>query len=161
MGAVSAGLLSCKFSNDALLFLLVHPGGPYFKNKDHGFWSIPKGLVDSNEDLLEAAIREFQEETGLKPEAPFNSLGEIKQKGGKRVHAWSFKLPKKYHSWDPKSDINSNTFELEWPPRSGNYQSFPEVDRAHWFSPEQAKKKIMAAQVPFLEKAIKSFNFKG
>ena len=154
MGAVSAGLLAYKEAGDALVFLLVHPGGPYFRNKDQGFWTIPKGLVTADEQPLQAAIREFQEETGLIPEAPFNSLGEIKQKGGKRVHAWSFKLPEKYLNWDPKSDIISNTFELEWPPRSGNYQSFPEVDLAHWFSPEQAKKNIMPAQLPFLDKAI-------
>jgi len=130
-------------------FFLVHPGGPYFRNKDAGSWSIPKGLIDGEEQLLNAAIREFQEETGILPHPPFQELGSVKQKGGKRVHAWAFQ-----GEWDPSQGLQSNTFELEWPPRSGNRQEFPEIDRAGWFRPEQAEVKILEAQIPFLQRAL-------
>ena len=159
MKSLSAGLLSVKPSDQEILFLLVHPGGPFFKNKDQGFWTIPKGLVAGNENLLQAAIREFQEETGITAEAPYYDLGEIKQKSGKRVHAWSFKCPEEYTHWDPGSDLVSNSFSMEWPPRSGNLQNFPEIDRAGWFNYQQAMEKIMSAQKPLLELAVQSMNY--
>ncbi len=130
-------------------FFLVHPGGPYFRHKDAGSWSIPKGLIDVEEQLLNAAIREFQEETGILPRPPFHELGSVKQKGGKRVHAWAFQ-----GEWDPSQGLQSNTFELEWPPRSGKRQEFPEIDRAGWFRPEQAEVKILEAQIPLLQRAL-------
>ncbi len=129
-------------------FFLVHPGGPYFRNKDAGSWSIPKGLIDEEEPILKAAIREFQEETGIVPHPPFHKLGSVKQKGGKLVHAWAFQ-----GEWDPSQGLQSNSFELEWPPRSGKRQEFPEIDRAAWFSLEQAEIKILEAQIPFLHRA--------
>ena len=152
MGSISAGLLMMKPVNSGMLYLLVHPGGPYFRNKDLGCWSIPKGLVAAGEDLLQAAIREFQEETGIMPRAPFHPLGQIKQKGGKIVHAWAFELPAELVNWDPK-ELVSNSFELEWPPKSGKVRIFPEIDQAGWFDIELAGRKINAAQIPFLEKA--------
>jgi predicted NUDIX family NTP pyrophosphohydrolase len=144
---ISAGLLMCRNSGE-LEFFLVHPGGPFFKNKNLGAWSIPKGIPDPEEDLLLAAQREFQEETGLQPSPPFHPLGTIKQKRGKVVHAWAFE-----GSWDKSSGINSNTFELEWPPKSGRLQKFPEADKAAWMNFEKAKAHIIAEQIPLLERA--------
>jgi predicted NUDIX family NTP pyrophosphohydrolase len=152
MGNISAGLLMAKQINARLCFLLVHPGGPFFRNKDLGSWTIPKGLVEAGEDILGTAIREFQEETGIIPSTPYHALGQIKQKGGKIVYAWAFRLSDAYLNWDPENLV-SNTFELEWPPRSGKFQHFPEIDQAGWFDFDQATRKINAAQVPFLEKA--------
>jgi len=152
MGSISAGLLMTKLVNNQRYYLLVHPGGPFFRNKDLGSWSIPKGLAEAAEDMLETAIREYQEETGIIPQAPYHPLGQIKQKGGKIVHAWAFELPVEQVNWDPK-DLVSNTFKLEWPPRSGKFQIFPEIDQAGWFDFDLAVRKINAAQVPFLEKA--------
>jgi predicted NUDIX family NTP pyrophosphohydrolase len=145
---VAAGLLMYQRTDDSYKFFLVHPGGPFFKNKDSGVWSIPKGLPDKDEELLDAAIREFTEETGLTSQGPYESLGTTKQKGGKVVHAWAFA-----GTWDG-SPIKSNTFELEWPPRSGNLQQFPEQDKAGWFDYEEAKIKINPAQIIFLDKVI-------
>ena len=129
-----------------LRVFLVHPGGPFFKNKDDGYWSIPKGLVEEGEDHLEAALREFKEETGIKPEGEFIPLGEVKQKSGKTVKAWAFK-----NSMTALPEIKSNTFELEWPPKSGRMNSFPEIDRGEWFGLPQAKKKINKAQAKFID----------
>ena len=140
----------CRHAKEGLEYFLVHPGGPYFSNKDLGSWSIPKGLVDQDEPLLKAAKREFQEETGIEPQPPFHPLGEIRQKGGKKVHAWAF-----LGNWDAKQGFTSNTFSLEWPPRSGRMQEFPEIDNAQWFDQEQAKSKILSAQIPFLDEASK------
>lgn len=140
-------------SGTETLYLLVHPGGPFFRNKDQGSWSIPKGLVGSDEDMLSAAIREFREETGIKPGEPFYPLGSIRQKGGKQVYAWAFELPGQYADWDVEKDLKSNTFELEWPPRSGKIRSFPEIDRAAWYNFQEASVKINFAQVPLIEKA--------
>ncbi len=153
MGAISAGLLMVRLLHDQPEYFLVHPGGPYFIKKDLGSWSIPKGLPETGEHLLDAAIREFREETGLQPQPPYFSLGYIKQKGGKMVHAWAFQLPPRCSNWDPQTDLLSNTFQLEWPPRSGRYQEFPEIDQAGWFSAEQATEKINPAQIPLLERA--------
>ena len=125
---------------------LVHPGGPFWKNKDDGAWTITKGEVDPGEDLLAAAIREFNEETGFTATEPFHSLGEVRQKSGKRVHAWAF-----MGEWDP-ARIRSNTFEIEWPPKSGRHQQFPEVDRAEFFELSVARQKILGSELPFLDR---------
>jgi predicted NUDIX family NTP pyrophosphohydrolase len=129
----------------ALEFLLAHPGGPFFKGKDAGAWTIPKGELEEGEDALAAAKREFEEELGLKPAGTFLELTPIKQKGGKIVRAWAV-----------EGDCNplqakSNTFTIEWPPRSGRTSEFPEVDKAAFFGLEEAKQKINPAQIPLLE----------
>ena len=144
MAKISAGLLMYRFRAGHLEVLLAHPGGPFFANKDLGAWTIPKGLVDEDEDQLAAARREFEEETGTRPEGDFIPLGEVLQKGGKTVVAWAFE-----GDLDPAA-ITSNTFKREWPPRSGRWQSFPEVDRAAFFSIAEAKTKINPAQAQFL-----------
>jgi predicted NUDIX family NTP pyrophosphohydrolase len=144
---VSAGLLMFRRQNDSLEFLLVHPGGPFWKNKDDGAWTIPKGEAGPDEDLLARAQIEFQEELGIRPSGNRIPLGSIIQKGGKTVHAWAFEgdLP---NSFKP----SSNTFEIEWPPRSGKMKEFPEIDRAEFFPEEMARRKINPAQVPFLDR---------
>jgi len=139
----------CRRVSDAPEVLLVHPGGPYFQKKDEGAWTLPKGLVDDGEDLLAAAKREFVEETGLSLDTEvFVPLGDVRMKSGKRIHAWAFP-----GDCDPEQ-IQSNTFEIEWPPRSGKKQSFPEVDRAEWFDRERALVKIIEVQKPLLERAL-------
>jgi predicted NUDIX family NTP pyrophosphohydrolase len=145
MPKTSAGILLYRIRNGALEFLLVHPGGPFWKNKDAGAWTIPKGEIADNEDALAAAKREFEEELGFKPGGPFIELTPIKQKAGKMVHAWAFE-----GDCDP-SQIKSNTFSTEWPPKSGKQAEFPEVDRAEFFNLEGAKTKINPAQIPLLE----------
>lgn len=125
--------------------LLAHPGGPFFRNKDEGAWSIPKGEVEPGEDWLEAAQREFEEEIGVTPLGPFTPLTPVEQKGGKVVHAWAFE-----GDCDP-SAIVCNTFTMEWPPRSGQQVRFPEVDKAEFFNLVTAKKKINPAQVSLLD----------
>ena len=145
MPQISAGLLLYRIRNGALEFLLVHPGGPFWKNKDAGAWTIPKGEIADNEEPLAAAIREFEEELGFKPSGPFIELTSIKQKAGKVVRAWAFE-----GDCDP-SQIKSNTFSMEWPPRSGKQEEFPEVDRAKFFGLEEAKTKINPGQIPLLE----------
>lgn len=145
MPRVSAGLLMYRRGGGGLELLLVHPGGPFFRNKDEGAWSIPKGEVGPGEDLLDAAVREFGEEIGTAPDGPFLALGSAKQKGGKAVHAWAFE-----GDCDP-SAIVCNTFTIEWPPRSGRRMEFPEVDRAAFFGPEEARRKINPGQVPLID----------
>jgi len=127
-------------------FLLAHPGGPFFVHKDKGHWTIPKGEVAPGEDLFVRARIEFAEEVGLEPKGPYLALGTIKQKGGKIVHAWAVEgdLP-------PGFVPCSNTIELEWPPRSGQRQSFPEIDRVEFFPEKLARKKIKPTQVPFFD----------
>jgi len=128
--------------------LLAHPGGPFWANKDDGAWSIPKGEYDEAEDPLAVAIREFTEELGRRPfsgPTKLLNLGEIAQPGGKLVTAFAVA-----GDFDPAT-LTSNLFELEWPPNSGQMQSFPEVDRAAWFTPEQARQKILPGQAPFIE----------
>jgi predicted NUDIX family NTP pyrophosphohydrolase len=145
----SAGLLMYRMKADQSAFpevLLVHPGGPYWRNKDDGAWTIPKGEVNPGEDLLAAAIREFTEETGLTPSGSFLPLGEVKHKSGKIVHAWAFP-----GDCDP-AKIRSNTFELEWPPKSGRTQEFPEIDRAQFFDLPNARRKILPAEVALLDR---------
>ncbi len=119
---ISAGLLMYRRFQEDWQFFLVHPGGPYFEKKDAGWWMIPKGLAEAGEELLETAIREFREETGLTPEGPYLPLGSIKQKGGKWVHAWAFE-----GAWQKEEGIRCNTFKVEWPYKSGRWQDYPEV----------------------------------
>ena len=145
-GKVSAGLLLYRRRREEVEVLLVHPGGPFMRNKDTGAWSIPKGEVDGEEELLDRALVEFQEELGVEPPAgPYAELGSIKQKGGKTVHAWACE-------GDFDGPLQSNTFQMEWPPRSGKIQEFPEVDRAEWLGPAEARVKINPAQVAFIER---------
>ena len=127
-----------------LQVLLAHPGGPFWAKKDLGSWTIPKGVVQEGEDLLVAARREFTEETGIAPTEPFLPLGEVRMKSGKRVHAWAFA-----GECDPLA-ITSNTFQLEWPPRSGKMQSFQEIDRCAFFPVAEAREKILSYQVDFI-----------
>lgn len=135
----SAGILAYRIKERLEVFL-VHPGGPFFKNKDAGVWTIPKGELDDNEEPLIAAQREFKEETGIDLKGEFIFLQPIKQKAGKLVHAWAIECDIDH------TNISSNTFEMEWPPRSGKRAIFPEVDKAAWFSIEDAKQKMNAAQ---------------
>lgn len=150
MPRISAGLLMYRQQDGRLEVLLVHPGGPFWRNKDDGAWSIPKGEVGPGEDLLDAARREFQEELGLAADGPFLPLTPVKQKGAKIVHAWAFA-----GNCDP-SQIKSNTFTVEWPPRSRKLQQFPEVDQAAFFDLAAARQKINAAQIPLLDELEES-----
>jgi predicted NUDIX family NTP pyrophosphohydrolase len=145
MPRLSAGLLLYRIKNGRIEVLLAHPGGPFFVNKDDGAWSIPKGEPDADEDLLVTAQREFEEETGVKPTGPFLPLQPIKQKDGKIVHAWAFE-----GDCDPKA-IKSNTFTMEWPPKAGRQQQFPEINRAEFFDLAAATKKIKAGQEGLLD----------
>ena len=147
MAARSAGLLMFRRRGGELEVLLAHPGGPFFARKDAGVWTIPKGEI-GDEDALAAAQREFTEETGLTAAGPFLSLGEIRQKSGKRVAAWAFE-----GDCDPAA-IRSNTFTIEWPPRSGQMREFPEVDRAAWLSLATAQEKINPAQTALLDALV-------
>ena len=126
--------------------LLVHPGGPFWRNKDEGAWSLPKGECSDGEEPFVAAQREFREETGVEPAHPFHALGSVRMRSGKTVFAWAFE-----GECDPGA-VRSNTFTIEWPPRSGRQASFPEVDRAGWFAVPQAMRMIVPAQQPFLQR---------
>jgi len=148
MSKQSAGILLYKKVVNDLQIFLVHPGGPFFKNKDEGSWSIPKGEFLDDEDALIAAKREFEEETGQAIDGDFISLKSIKQKGGKTVYAWAVEGDIDHET------IVSNVFDLEWPPRSGKMITIPEVDRADWFDVTAAKQKINPAQVLFIERLI-------
>jgi len=143
---LSAGLLMYRFPDGKLQVFLAHPGGPFYARKDEGHWTIPKGEPDPDADLPEAAKREFQEETGIKPTVPFIPLTPIKQKGGKVVHAWAFE-----GDLADGHAIVSNTFSLEWPPKTGRQMEFPEVDRADFFDVTVAKRKVKAAQAALIE----------
>jgi predicted NUDIX family NTP pyrophosphohydrolase len=138
-----------RVRDQQLEVFLAHPGGPFFRYKDNDHWSIPKGEIAGQESLLETAIREFKEEVSLDPSPPYLELGVIQQKGGKWVHAWAFR-----GDWDPSRPLHSNQFSMEWPPGSGHQQFFPEVDRAAFFSLDQARIKLKAAQHPFLDRLI-------
>jgi predicted NUDIX family NTP pyrophosphohydrolase len=141
----SAGLLMFRRCGPEPEVLLVHPGGPFWTKRDFAAWSIPKGEFVPGEDPLAAARREFAEETGIVPEGAFIPLSPCRQAGGKVVHAWAFE-----GDCDPAT-IVSNTFVMEWPPRSGRRQAFPEVDRAAWFPLDLAKRKLVSGQVGFVE----------
>jgi predicted NUDIX family NTP pyrophosphohydrolase len=144
MAKRSAGILAYRLRPDGAEFFLVHPGGPFWKNKDDGAWSIPKGEIDPDEDPLAAAQREFEEETGLKISGTFTPLTPVKIASGKVIEAWAIE-----HDLDA-SAIKSNTFEIEWPPRSGKKKAFPEVDSAAWFAEPVALQKVTKGQVPLL-----------
>jgi predicted NUDIX family NTP pyrophosphohydrolase len=150
-GRTSAGILLWRGRGRGgeVEVLLGHPGGPFFAHKDADMWSVPKGEVEPGEELLAVALREFAEETGhAVPDAPLIELGEIRQKGGKVVTAWGVE-----GDLDPAAAV-SNTFEMEWPSRSGRMQSFPEIDRVEWFDLSRARTKIKAAQSPFLDRLL-------
>jgi predicted NUDIX family NTP pyrophosphohydrolase len=144
MAKVSAGLMMYRVRAGQVEVLLVHPGGPLWAKKDLGAWSVPKGEVGPGEDALLTAQREFEEETGIRPQGEFMPLGTVKQKSGKTVCAWAFR-----GDCDPRS-IKSNTFAMEWPPRSGKQQEFPEVDRAEFFAIAEAKLRINQGQMGLL-----------
>ena len=145
MPRLSAGLLMYRIKDGAIQVLLAHPGGPYFAKKDDESWSIPKGEPGPDEDLFLTAQREFEEETGLKPTGPFIPLQAVKQKGGKVVHAWACE-----GDCDPAT-LQSNTFTMEWPPKSGQQKQFPEIDRAEFFDLETARRKIKSGQVGLID----------
>ncbi len=141
----SAGLLLFREAAGVLEVFLVHPGGPYWARKDAGAWSIPKGEFSDGEDLLHAARREFEEETGMSAAGEFVPLQPVRQPSGKVIHAWTLRA-----DVDP-ARVRSNTFSIEWPPRSGQRRDFPEVDRAAWCTLDEAASKIQKGQAPFLE----------
>jgi predicted NUDIX family NTP pyrophosphohydrolase len=145
MPTISAGLLLYRIAEAGLQVLLVHPGGPFWARRDLGAWSIPKGETREGEELLAAALREFREETGASAEGATFALGQIRQRGGKLVHAWAMR-----GDFDP-GRLRSNLFEMEWPRGSGETRSFPEVDRAAWFDIAEARRRILPAQAPFLD----------
>lgn len=147
-GKQSAGILLYRIIDGALEVFLVHPGGPFFKNKDEGSWSIPKGEFLDDEEALAAAKREFEEETGQPVNGEFIELGNIRQKSGKVVYGWALEGDIDHEG------ILSNTFEIEWPPRSGRQITIPEIDRAGWFEPDIAKQKINPAQVAFIDRLV-------
>jgi predicted NUDIX family NTP pyrophosphohydrolase len=144
MAQKSAGILMYRLIDQVPEMFLIHPGGPFWAKRDDGAWSIPKGLCDAGEDPLTAARREFAEETGRPAEGSFIALGDFRQPSGKIISAWAV-----------EGDFNldgfkSNLFAMEWPPRSGRIREFPEADRADWFAPEEAKRKIVKGQVPIV-----------
>ncbi|HET8655469.1 MAG TPA: NUDIX domain-containing protein [Longimicrobiaceae bacterium] len=149
---VSAGLLLYRRGVRGLELFLAHPGGPFWARRDLAAWTIPKGVVEPGEEALDAALREFREETGIPPQGPFLPLGSVRQKAGKTVHAWA---------WEGDADpagITSNEMKIEWPRGSGRWKSYPEVDRCAWFDPATAREKLIAAQAEFvgrLEEALR------
>ena len=143
---VSAGLLLFRRRGGQLEVVIAHPGGPFWKDRDQGAWTIPKGIVEAGEDFLDAAKREFQEETSIEPIGPFIPLGSIRQKAGKTIHAWG---------WEGDADpsaIVSNTMRTEWPRGSGRTVEYPEVDRCEWFDPQTAKAKMNPAQAELVDR---------
>lgn len=142
----SAGLLLFRRSPGPLELFLAHPGGPFWRGRDAGAWTIPKGLTEPGEDLLAAACREFEEETGVKPLGPFLPLGSVRQKAGKVIHAWA---------WEGDADsaaVTSNTMKAEWPRGSGRWLTFPEVDRCAWFTPDEARNRLNPAQAELVDR---------
>jgi predicted NUDIX family NTP pyrophosphohydrolase len=142
----SAGILLYRHDPDGVAVLLVHPGGPYWQNKDVGAWQIPKGLIERGEDARAAALREVEEELGVKLPGHLEPLGEVRQAGGKWVEAFALE-----QNLDPAT-IVSNMFEMEWPPRSGSMRQFPEIDRARWFTLLDARETMLTGQLPFLDR---------
>jgi predicted NUDIX family NTP pyrophosphohydrolase len=144
---VSAGILLYRRSPDGLQVLLAHPGGPIFQKRDNGHWTIPKGEPDPDEPLVEAARREFGEEIGLPvPDGSLRDLGSITQKGGKVVHAWALE-----GDVDPEA-ARSETFDMEWPPRSGKTKTFPEIDKVAWFALDEARRRVKDTQIPLIDR---------
>jgi len=152
MRKLSAGLVMFRRCNAEVQVFLVHPGGPFWKKRDEGAWSIPKGEYEEGEDPLDAAKREFEEETGIKAGGEFIALDQIMQPSGKVIAAWAFES-----DCSPK-EIRSNTFSMEWPPKSGHQQEFPEVDRADWFTLDDARKRILKGQIGFLDRLTARFH---
>ena len=148
----SAGILLYRSHNNLPEVLLVHPGGPFRVKKDLGAWSIPKGEFVVNENPLDAAKREIEEETGIKAEGKFIELIPVKQKSGKVIYAWAVQ-----GNFNP-AEIKSNTFEIEWPPKSGTKKAFPEIDKAAWFTIDEAKKKIIEGQVSLIVELESNLN---
>ena len=146
----SAGLLLFRNADADRQVLLGHPGGPFWSKKDLGAWTIPKGLIGPGESPLAAAKREFAEETGHYPNGELVSLGRAKQPGGKIVHVWAVR-----EDWEVDQP-RSNTFEMEWPPKSGRRQTFPELDRASWFQISDARKKILKGQAVFIDRLVEA-----
>lgn len=144
----SAGLLLYR-RRDELEVFLVHPGGPFWAKKDLGSWSLPKGEIEEGEQPLQVAKREFTEETGLPIDGEFRQLEPLKQRGGKVVHAWAIEAD------CDAAQIRSNMFSMEWPPKAGRMQQFPEVDRAQWFSISEARKRILASQLGFIDQLVR------
>ena len=149
MPKISAGILPYRHLDGRLEVLLVHPGGPFWAKKDHGSWSIAKGEYVEGEQPLQAALREFLEETGHQPAGPFLPLAQRKQPGGKLIDAWATES-----NWNP-SNLVSNTFSMEWPKGSGRIQVFPEIDRAEWFDMAEAIRRILPGQRGFLDELLK------
>ncbi|HEY4028740.1 MAG TPA: NUDIX domain-containing protein [Caulobacteraceae bacterium] len=147
MAQKSAGLLVYRRTGSGLEFLLAHPGGPYWAKRDDGAWSIPKGLIGDGEDALAAARREFEEEVGQAVTGAFGPLTPLRQKSGKLIHAWMVEADLDL------GGFRSNLFEMEWPPRSGRMQAFPEIDRVDWFALEAALVKILPGQAAFIDEA--------
>ena len=146
MAAASAGLVLYRRRDGNVEVFLAHPGGPFWARRDEGAWTVPKGMIEAGEDALAAAVREFSEETGLVPSGPYLSLGEVRQKSGKIVHAWASE-----GDADP-SCVRSNVVSMEWPRGSRRMMTFPEVDRCAWFSLEEAMRRILSSQRPLLER---------
>lgn len=144
---LSAGLLMYRLRDGRLEVFLAHPGGPFFAHRDDGHWTIPKGEIEPGEDLLATAIREFQEETGLPVRGPFLPLESIRQKGGKTVHAWAFS-----GDWEDGCPIQSNTVDIEWPPGSGRWSTWPEIDRAAFFTVPAARERLKFTQQPLIDR---------
>jgi predicted NUDIX family NTP pyrophosphohydrolase len=136
-----------RFRGGELEVFLAHPGGPQSELRDDGHWTIPKGGAKPSETLLEAAQREFEEEVGIRPHGPYHALGSIRQRSGKIVHAWAFE-----GQWDDMHPIRSNLFRMVWPPLSGQYRDFPEIDRAAFFDMAQARRKLKETQCPLLDR---------
>ncbi|MGB5299054.1 MAG: NUDIX domain-containing protein [Thiogranum sp.] len=153
MSVQSAGILLFRFKRKKLEILLAHPGGPFFEHRDEGVWSIPKGLCEDNESLLDTARREFQEETGFAVDGNFTGLGKLRLKSGKIVHAWALE-----YDIDATSMV-SNTFEMEWPRHSGQVREFPEMDRAAWFDLVEARLKITKGQAGFIDRLVASIDY--
>ncbi len=145
-GVVSAGLLLFRRTRGAVELFLAHPGGPFWRDRDAGAWTLPKGGVNDGETLLDGACREFEEETGVRPRGPFLELGSVRQRAGKRVHAWA---------WEGDADaaaVTSNVMRTEWPRGSGRWITYPEVDRCAWFTPDEARVRLNPAQAEFVDR---------
>ncbi len=152
MAVKSAGILLYRFKDGQLQVMLVHPGGPFWTKKDKGAWSIPKGICEEDEVAIEAAKREFREETGFDIDGSFIDLGELRQSSGKIVHAWALEGDL------DTGKIKSNTFQMEWPRGSGRIRQYPEIDKGEWFSIDVAKEKIVKGQRGFLERLLEKLS---